>query len=97
MYDPYEDEEQGGYNEPDICKEGPVHDEYLDARVLMPRGDEYHLATVRERTLDKNGRKIGKENGDPLLDTRYTRWSLTMGNSANIPPTSLHRIYTPIR
>lgn len=52
----------------DFTPEG--YDNYLSAKVLLPRaGKEFH-ATVKARKRDANGNPIGKRNENPLLDTR---------------------------
>lgn len=47
-----------------------MSDEYLNVEVLRPIGDEVKQARVVARKRDAEGRKIGKHNNNPLLDTR---------------------------
>lgn len=48
-------------------------DKYLQAKVMLPQGGELKLATVIARKRDHLGQPIGRENANPILDTReYT-------------------------
>ena len=45
-------------------------DQYLTASVLMDRGGESMLGTVKSRKRDSEGNPVGRSNTNPLLDTR---------------------------
>ena len=45
-------------------------DQYLTASVLMDRGGEAMLGTVKSRKRDSEGNPVGRSNTNPLLDTR---------------------------
>ena len=48
-----------------------LFDQYLTAQVLMDRGGESQLGTVKRRKRDNNGNPVlGVANSNPLLDTR---------------------------
>jgi hypothetical protein len=49
----------------------PEHyDQYLTASVLMDRGGDAMLGTVKTRKRDSEGNPVGRSNTNPLLDTR---------------------------
>jgi len=49
----------------------PVNlDEYLNARVLIPMGEEVQAGVVRGRARKRGGHLVGKRHTNPLLDTR---------------------------
>jgi hypothetical protein len=45
-------------------------DEYLNAQVVLPKGDHMVQGEVVRRRRDSNGQPIGKRNLNPILDTR---------------------------
>ncbi|MCK7497545.1 MAG: hypothetical protein MZW92_47270 [Comamonadaceae bacterium] len=47
-----------------------AYDQYLTASVLMDRGGEGMLGTVKSRKRDSEGNPVGRSNTNPLLDTR---------------------------
>ena len=53
--------------------EPEVIDGYITAQVLLPRGDQYKLGTVIERSVDENAVPKGRANNNPILDSREYR------------------------
>jgi Reverse transcriptase (RNA-dependent DNA polymerase) len=47
-----------------------AYDQYLTAKVLLPRGDSQERAVVRRCRKDDDGNPIGTRNINPILDTR---------------------------
>ena len=47
-----------------------TYDEFLTAEVLLPRGGEQYMGTVRRRVKDDDGRPVGKRASNPILDSR---------------------------
>jgi hypothetical protein len=47
-----------------------AYDQYLTASVLMDRGGETMLRTVKNRKRDSEGNPVGCSNMNPILDTR---------------------------
>ena len=47
-----------------------VFDQYLMAQVLLDRGGESQLGTVKQRKRDYDGNPVGRSNTNPLLDSR---------------------------
>ena len=45
-------------------------DEYLSARIILPKGDKYEKATVVRRKRDIHGNPMGKSDTNPKMDTR---------------------------
>jgi hypothetical protein len=46
------------------------YDQYLMASILMDRGGETMLGTVKNRKRDSDGHPVGHSNPNPLLDIR---------------------------
>jgi Reverse transcriptase (RNA-dependent DNA polymerase) len=46
------------------------YDGYITSQVLLPRGDDMKLGTVRQRKRDENNTPIGTGHDNPVLDTR---------------------------
>ena len=69
-YEPYEDEDwvklimEADEVDPD------TYDSYIEAQVLLPKGDKYHYARVMSRKHGPHGKAIGKGNPNPVLNTR---------------------------
>lgn len=47
-----------------------TYDKYISAQVMLPKGDTYQSAQVRQRKRTSQGDPIGKSNSNPILDTR---------------------------
>jgi hypothetical protein len=47
-----------------------AYDAYITSQVLLPKGDQMRLGTVRRRTKDENGNPVGRANNNPILDSR---------------------------
>jgi hypothetical protein len=45
-------------------------DEYLSAQVLLPVGDTMHCGELIHHRRDHNGKLVGLQNANPMLDTR---------------------------
>jgi hypothetical protein len=67
-------------------------DEYLSAKVLLPKGDHMVRGEVVRRRRDSNGNPIGKRNLNPILVTREYE---VMDRRSRISQTPLQRIYIP--
>jgi hypothetical protein len=65
---PVEDEES--MPEADEWYSPEAYDQYLTASVLMDRGGDTMLGTVKNRKRDSEGNPVGRSNMNPLLDTR---------------------------
>ena len=63
-------EEEAKMPEADDHYTSELFDQYLTARVLLDRGGEGQLGTVKRRKRDHNGNPVGVSNRNPLLDTR---------------------------
>jgi hypothetical protein len=59
---------------------GDAYDNYINAQVMLPRGDTYEQATVIRRKRDNDGYLIGHKNENPILDTRVYEVSFTDGH-----------------
>ena len=70
---PYEDHEiDPGIQEADDFTADTL-DKYLSAEVMLPRGDTFVRGKVTGRKHNRDGRPIGKQSSNPILDTReYT-------------------------
>ena len=72
-YECYEDEDRV---EP-IMEADEVHpdtyDGYIEAQVLLPKGEEYHYTRAMSRKHGPDGEAIGKGNPNPVLDTRVCK------------------------
>ena len=67
----YEDEEQTAEGTPDRDDiPDDFYDQYLNAQVLLPRGDQMLTGTVKRQKLDELGEPTGRRNDNPILDTR---------------------------
>ena len=47
-----------------------VNDNYVNALVMLPRGNRYSRGKVIRRKRDAYGNSVGKSNDNPILDTR---------------------------
>ena len=47
-----------------------AHDQYVNAEVMLPRGDKLASGKVIGRKRDANGDVAGRANANPILDTR---------------------------
>jgi len=63
-------DEEGTMPEDDDTPDTEAHDQYITAKVMLPRGDVLEKAIVTSRKRDANGALIGRANSNPLLDTR---------------------------
>ena len=59
-----------------------AYDRYLNAEVLLPKGDKMVTATVKQRKLNEDGQYIGKANANPILDTRVYEVQFPDGSEA---------------
>ena len=71
-YEPYQDENGDGQTRaPDVEDVTPeAYDLYLNAEVLLPRGDGLKTGKVKRRKRDADGELRGLANNNPILDTR---------------------------
>ena len=73
QYDPYEDKLQNAKMFPMLDKEPEVTpewgDQYVNAEILLPRGDKMARGWVVHRKHDADGNTIGRSNQYPILDT----------------------------
>ena len=71
-YEPYQDENgKGQPRAPDVEDVTPeAYDLYLNAEVLLPRGDGLRTGKVKRRKRDADGELRGLANNNPILDTR---------------------------
>jgi hypothetical protein len=67
----YQDELQGDKGTPDR-EDVPddYYDQYLNAEVLLPKGDRMMTGKVKRRKLDDLGIPAGHRHNNPILDTR---------------------------
>ena len=54
----------------DDLEDPAILDQYLGARVRVPKGDEFIAGTVLRRKRDHSGNFIGHANDNPMLDSR---------------------------
>ena len=71
-YELYQDgDKKGQPRAPDIEDVTPeAYDLYLNAEVLLPRGDSLRTGKVKRRKRDADGELQGLANNNPILDTR---------------------------
>ena len=74
QYDPY-DEESGNAKTFPMLEEEPevtpkLGDQYVNAEILLPRGDKMARDQVVCLKHDANGNPIGRSNQNPILNTR---------------------------
>jgi hypothetical protein len=70
-YEPYEDEDQPAWQAPDADDyDADAYNAYITSQVLLPKGDQMWLGTVRRQTKDANGNPVGRANNNPILDSR---------------------------
>ena len=71
-YEPYQDENGDGQTRaPDVEDVTPeAYDLYLNAEVLLPRGDGLKTGKVKRRKRDADGELRGLGNNNPILNTR---------------------------
>ena len=84
QYDPYEDESQNAETFPMLDKEPEVTpewgDQYVNAEILLPRGDNMARGQVICWKHDVNGNPIGRSTKNLILDTHiYTKWNFQGG------------------
>ena len=83
-FDPIEDGEEGSPDEPrlvmpeadsavddtgKLITTNSIADAFITMEVLLPNGEEKQLAQVLRRSLDENGRHVGRYNDNPVLNT----------------------------
>ena len=49
------------------------NDTHLNASVMLPRGNSYVRGEVIGQKIDADGNDVGRENDNPILDTREYR------------------------
>ena len=70
LFDLYEDDEQDAVQTTDRDDlEDNIYDKYLNAEVTLPRGSFMEAARVKRRKIESDGRRIGRSNQNPILDT----------------------------
>ena len=57
-----------------------AYDKYLNAEVLLPKGNGYESGKVVSRKRNSDGDPIGKSNSNPILDTRIYRVEFSDGH-----------------
>lgn len=71
-----------------------AHDQYVNAEVMLPRGDKLARGKVIGRKRDANGDVAGRANANPILDTRTYEVEFADGEinelTANIIATSMY-------
>ena len=72
IYEPYDDDDGGGIDQmPDRDEHTFEHyDQYINAEVLLPRGDKMVTGKVAGRKRGQDGSLKGTGNDHPILDTR---------------------------
>lgn len=58
-----------------------AYDQYISARVVLPRGDTFEKAIVKCRKRDANGLPVGRFNSNPILDSRVYEVQFSDGAS----------------
>ena len=72
-FDYYADDDEDGFEgTPDeILPPTPeASDNYVDAQLMLPRGDTMAQGRVVKRRRDNDGNVVGRANANPILDTR---------------------------
>jgi hypothetical protein len=75
-------DEEGTMPEDDDTPDTEAYDQYITAKVMLPRGDVLEKAIVTSRKRDANGALIGRANANPLLDTRVYEVQFSDGASS---------------
>ena len=74
VFEKYEDDEVEGTPDEPLEELEPTPDlstdVYLNASIVLPRGDKLARGKVVRRKRDVDGNPIGRENQNPILDTR---------------------------
>ena len=74
VFEKYEDDEVEGTPDEPLEELEPTRDllpdVYLNASIVLLRGDKLARGKVVRRKRDVNGNPIGRENQNPILDTR---------------------------
>jgi len=74
VFDKYEDDEVEGTPDEPLEELEPTPDlstdVYLNASIVLPRGEKLAQGKVVRRKRDVDGNPIGRENQNPILDTR---------------------------
>ena len=60
-----------------------TYDEFLTADVMLPRGGEQYMGTVRRRVKDDDGRPVGKRASNPILAPREYEVEFPGGSTDN--------------
>jgi hypothetical protein len=69
--------------EDDYMPDIDTYNQYISARVLLPRGDALKKAIIKSRKRDSQGNLIGKHNHNPILDTRVYEVQFPDGSVAD--------------
>lgn len=81
--------------EDDELPDTEAYDQYITAKMMLPRGETFEKSIVRSRKCDADGIFIGKANANPLLDTRLYKVQFSMVPQVNIQLTSFLRTSLP--
>jgi len=75
-------DEEGTLPEDDDTPDTEAYDQYITAKVMLPRGDTLEKAIVTSHKRDAEGALIGRAIANPLLDTRVYEVQFSDGASS---------------
>ena len=84
-YEPYTDDDGDGIGHATDVDDEPMpltFDNYLGAKVVLPKGDDMVAGKVVGRKRDSDGKPIGQENKNPMLDTHVYEVEFVDGGRA---------------
>ena len=84
-YEPYTDDDGDGIGHTTDADDEPTpltFDNYLGAEVVLSKGDDMVAGKVVGRKRDSDGKPVGRENKNPMLDTRVYEVEFVDGGHA---------------
>jgi len=75
-------DEEGTMPEDDDTPDTEAYDQYITAKVMLPRGDTLDKAIVTSPKRDADGALLGRANTNPLLDTQVYEVQFSDGASS---------------
>ena len=85
-YELYEDQTDGQIHHAKKAdeEESPItFDQYVNAEVMLPKGDQIITGTVKSRKRKADGTPVGRESKNPILDTRVYEVQFPEGSLAD--------------
>jgi hypothetical protein len=63
-------------------------DKYIEAEVILPKGDQYLLGTITARKHDIHGNPLGRGNSKPIFDSRVYQVKFPYGHTQEFSTTN---------